>query len=675
MDELPAGLAEQVLAYEEAKAIGEGGRVDFVSSPESASDRLEQNLACVDLLHRVWPAVEALPSPCELISDKTVGDYRIIREIGRGGMGAVYEAEQLSLGRRVALKVLPFAALATEAQVRRFTNEARAAATLQHPNIVPVYSVGREGNVHYYTMQYIDGPSLAEVLEELRAASREQGAGSMEPYRDDTCATAAASTWKSGLHRDRPHPDPLPKGEGNLRPNSQMVNARVAATYAASKSTYFRTVVRWGVQLAETLTYAHENGVLHRDIKPANILLDVTGQPWLTDFGLARLAAEATMTMSGDLLGTLRYMAPEQALGKRAAVDNRADIYSLAITLYELLALRPAFAGEDRGEVLRQIALDEPRPLRKVDRSIPSDLDVILRKAANKNPTDRYKSAQGLADDLQRFLDHKPIRAKQPGLFERTAKWTRRRPAVAALVAISLLAIIALWTGTLWHARTLSAALKQSEENRQKAVASEQHALQRERSLRTHQYALRMKLAGEAWETRNARPLRDWMAQRSHEKDEAKLRGFEWYFLWNLCQPKCETLTGHKKVVGCVAYSPDDRLLATASEDGTVKIWNTDSHALVTTLRGHSSCVNKVAFAPDGTWLASSSCDHTVKIWDTRTFLETANFSHEFPVYGLAISPDGRTIASGIGIGDALFPKSYDVVLWDVVTGQPKRVL
>jgi serine/threonine protein kinase len=146
------------------------------------------------------------------------------------------------------------------------------------------------------------------------------------------------------------------------------------------------------VQLAEALAYAHENGVLHRDIKPANILLDSAGQPWITDFGLARLATEATMTITGDLLGTLRYMAPEQALGRRAAIDHRADIYSLGITLYELLSLRPAFAGEDREEVLRQIAMDEPLPLRRIDRAIPNELDIILRKAASKNPNDRYES-------------------------------------------------------------------------------------------------------------------------------------------------------------------------------------------------------------------------------------------------------------------------------------------
>jgi serine/threonine protein kinase len=211
----------------------------------------------------------------------------------------------------------------------------------------------------------------------------------------------------------------------------------VKAEHTVSKASYFRTVARWGVQLAEALAYAHENGVLHRDIKPANILLDAAGQPWITDFGLARLATEATMTMTGDLLGTLRYMAPEQVLGKRAAIDHRADIYSLGMTLYELFALRPAFDGHDREALLHQIAFEEPRPLRKIDRAIPAELEIIVRKAANKQPSDRYESAQELAADLQRFLDHIPILAKRPSILARTTKLARRRPAAAALVGVS----------------------------------------------------------------------------------------------------------------------------------------------------------------------------------------------------------------------------------------------
>jgi serine/threonine protein kinase len=435
-NDLSPQLAERVVAYDEAKAAGMDGQVDGASLEAAARDRLARNLACVDLLHRAWSEGHGhQPRPTAAPPAEVLGDFRLIREIGRGGMGTVYEAEQLSLRRRVALKVLPFAAIANEQQLRRFMNEARAAATLQHPHIVPVYSVESADNVRYYTMQYIDGPNLAEVLEELR--TKQDVVCSMFDIRSprasnptssfDTPPVAALSTVRDATTNQRgTDAKALPSAPATT--TSEQVAARVAEVFAASKASYFRTVAKWGVQLAEALAYAHANGVLHRDIKPANILLDASGQPWITDFGLARLSTEATMTMTGDLLGTLRYMAPEQALGKRAAVDHRADTYSLALTLYELLSLRPAFSGHDRQELLQQIAFEEPCGLRKVDRSIPVEMDVIIRKAASRNPGDRYDSAQELADDLQRFLAHKPILARPPRPLERALKWVRRRP-------------------------------------------------------------------------------------------------------------------------------------------------------------------------------------------------------------------------------------------------------
>ena len=175
---------------------------------------------------------------------------------------------------------------------------------------------------------------------------------------------------------------------------------------------YFRTIARLGIQAAEALDHAHQNGILHRDIKPANLLVDDAGKLWITDFGLARIEADAGMTMTGDLLGTLRYMSPEQALAKRVVVDHRSDIYSLGVTLYELLTLQPAFAGDDRQELLRQIAFEEPQPPRQINAHIPQDLETIVLKAIEKNPADRYATAQELADDLQRFIANKPIKAR-----------------------------------------------------------------------------------------------------------------------------------------------------------------------------------------------------------------------------------------------------------------------
>ncbi|HJZ53784.1 MAG TPA: serine/threonine-protein kinase, partial [Gemmataceae bacterium] len=275
-----------------------------------------------------------------------LGDFRIVREVGRGGMGVVYEAEQVSLGRRVALKVLPSAAALDARQLQRFQNEARAAAHLQHPNIVPVLAVGCEAGVHYYAMQFVDGQSLAE---------------------------------------------------------------RIAAGPAPG-ARHFRAAARLLVEAAEALEHAHQCGVVHRDVKPANLLVDGGGRLWVADFGLARVRGDVGLTATGDVMGTLWYMSPEQALANHALLDHRTDIYSLGATAYELLTLRPPFADSDREALMRRIALDEPTRPRRVNRDVPRDLETIVLKAMEKNPTDRYPNAQELADDLKRFLAGEPIR-------------------------------------------------------------------------------------------------------------------------------------------------------------------------------------------------------------------------------------------------------------------------
>jgi tetratricopeptide (TPR) repeat protein/tRNA A-37 threonylcarbamoyl transferase component Bud32 len=355
-----------------------------------------------------------------------LGDFRILREVGRGGMGVAYEAEQVSFGRRVALKVLPFAAALDPRQLQRFRVEAQAAAQLHHTNIVPVFSVGVERGVHYYAMQFIDGRSLAEVIHELR-----QSRVGSEPS-------------------DRSPLGPSAPG----RP-------------------FFEAVARLGGQAAEALENAHSLGVIHRDVKPANLLLDARGTLWVTDFGLARFHADAGLTMTGDVLGTLRYMSPEQALAKRVLVDQRTDVYSLGVTLYEMLTLRPAFDGRDRQELLRQIAFEEPPLPRRHNPAVPRELETVVLKAMAKEPVDRYTTAEELADDLRRFLEHRPIRARRPTLRERVVKWSRRHTAAAGAAFIVLLTVAAaLLASTLLVAREqgrTAAALKLAESRSRQA--------------------------------------------------------------------------------------------------------------------------------------------------------------------------------------------------------------
>jgi serine/threonine protein kinase/WD40 repeat protein len=340
----------------------------------------------------------------------TLGDFRILREVGRGGMGVVYEAEQISLGRRVALKVLPFAAVLDPRHLRRFQNEARAAACLHHPNIVPVYNVASDRGVHYYAMQFIEGQTLAALIQERRRQEGFEGGGPRaegRPSRGGHAASTLADRNASATSR--------------RDPRSSIVSSRAAAL----------EVARLGVQAAEALDHAHQQGVVHRDVKPANLMLDHEGRLWVTDFGLAHIQGDGGLTATGDLLGTLRYMSPEQALARRGLVDHRADIYSLGVTLYELLTLRPAFPGDDRQELLHRIAHEDPVPLRRLNPAVPVDLETVLARAMAKEPAERYASARELADDLRRFLDDRPVLARRPTLARRLSRWARRHRALA----------------------------------------------------------------------------------------------------------------------------------------------------------------------------------------------------------------------------------------------------
>jgi serine/threonine protein kinase/Tfp pilus assembly protein PilF len=367
-----------------------------------------------------------------------LGEYRIVREIGRGGMGVVYEAEQESLSRRVALKVLAPGSLGDATQVERFQREARAAARLHHTNIVPVFAVGEESGTHYYVMQYIEGRPLDEVLEELRRlrGNAEQGAG--EPT--ERASSASESPPGDGVASRSPE-----TGSSNATPA-----AGSSSLLSDPQRPFTKSVAHLGIQVADALEYAAGQGVLHRDVKPSNLLLDVWGAVWLTDFGLAKATGTADLTRTGDLFGTLRYLAPERFSGR---ADARSDVYALGLTLYEILALRPAFAGHDQAELARQIATDEPPRLDRLNPQLPRDLVTVVHKAMAKDPADRYQTAGALAEDLRRFLDDRSIAARRPSLPELAWRWCRRNPSTAALVAAVLALAVMAAGGGLWLAR------------------------------------------------------------------------------------------------------------------------------------------------------------------------------------------------------------------------------
>lgn len=348
--------------------------------PELARE-LENCLAGIDFVHRAAKPEAATPTQ--------LGDFRILREVGRGGMGVVYMAEQLSLKRKVALKVLRFGVTADPDVMQRFQREAETVAHLHHTNIVPIHAIGCEQGVHYYAMQFIEGQSLATVLNDTGRAAN--------------------------------------------------VN--------------FKEIAGWVLQAAEALAHAHQRGVIHRDIKPSNLILDPQGTVWLTDFGLAKRADEVTLTAAGILMGTPRYMSPEQAAAAKQPVDHRTDIYSLGATLYELATGQPVFDGQTPQGVITQILNAEPVPPRLLQGKLPRDLETIILKCLAKEPSRRYQQARELADELRAFLDNRAIRARRTSIAERTVRWVKKHQrsttvaVVTATVSLLLIAIaIAGWS-------------------------------------------------------------------------------------------------------------------------------------------------------------------------------------------------------------------------------------
>jgi serine/threonine protein kinase/tetratricopeptide (TPR) repeat protein len=322
-----------------------------------------------------------------------LGDYELLEVVGRGGQGVVYRAHQKSLNRTVALKMISLGSWATEAHLKRFRREAEAAASLEHPGIVPIYEVGERDGSCYFSMRFVEGGQLDQVIKR------------------------------------------------------QPMSIRQAAELIA--------------KVARTVHYAHEHGILHRDIKPGNILLDAKAEPLLTDFGLARLVeAESTVTRTKEVMGTPSYMAPEQAVGNNAAVSSATDVYGLGAVLYQLLTGHPPFAGGTTYETIKLVLDTEPRQPRQLNPKIDRELSTICLKCLEKDPKRRYSSALALAEDLEHWLKHEPIRAKPSGLFTHSRKWVRRNPSTAGLIA--LLVALAAGSGVVVWNRVFAVPMPKS---------------------------------------------------------------------------------------------------------------------------------------------------------------------------------------------------------------------
>lgn len=602
---------------------------------EEYHERFPQWKDAVDSAFGWWQSsgqVEAADRQPEL--PQTLGDFRLVREIGRGGMGVVYEAVQESLGRRVAIKVLSAHPLHQGEIVRRFQREMRAVAALHHSNIVDVYGSGEEAGVHYFAMQLVDGPSLNRAIVQRKAADA--------------------------------------------------VRAKDAS---AARGRDYADVARIGLQVARALQYAHGRGVLHRDIKPSNLLTDADGAVLVADFGLAKLRDdEDDTTRNGDIIGTLRYLPPEAVHGHW---DERGDVYGLGVTLYELLALKPAFESRDAPQLVSAITRGEPLSLSGVAPPVPRDLQTIVLKAAARDPADRYPTAAAMADDLERFLQGAPIAARRASLPEVAWKWSRRKPAPAALVALVLLVgLVGTPTVTLLWRHAVAArgaaeaatdkfraATDRAETARKNAEASRHDAESARGDAENLAYARTISLAQRSIETLN-RAEAAALLKSVNSLVDADHRGWEFDLLNQYLDVSLMTLEGHSGPVHFVAVRGDDAQIATvggwegphtrATSVGEVILWDGKTGQKQHVLRSHQSPIGGAAYSPDGRLLATISFRlqptgraGSICWWDSdtgellRTTMLAGDHSWKLGILqfktvlpGVAFSPDGKWLVS-----------------------------
>ncbi|MAT14462.1 MAG: hypothetical protein CMJ46_04245 [Planctomyces sp.] len=514
-----------------------------------------------------------------------LGNYQLIRLISTGGMGVIYEAEQLSLERRVALKFLLSLGQVTKEQLQRFKNEALAVGRLDHAHIIPVHTFETKEELRYLVMPYVDGTNLSQLINKLKTLGR-------------------GSTLESA-------------------PDSFQFSPAVAAllgTNAVLSRDYLRRSIERFIPIIEAIQYAHEHNIIHRDIKPSNLILDHTGKLWIGDFGVAKFESSDDITLTQHLIGTPRYMSPEQATGDAKRLDHRSDIYSLGVTLYEMLTLEPLFPATDSAAMLIRIATDEPVPPRTHNGNIPGDLETILLTAISKAPADRYHTAGDFALDLRRFLNGEPIHARAPTLLDKGIKWFKRNRIIASLSLLLFLAVSASSVVLAIYNHRLSTANSRLNDQKQVVEEANQKAQSALAEARQQNYALSMTMASNALEKRDSSRVQRLLEPFKPTGSETDLRGLEWFLLHrNETQKNVQRQQLTDELLYTLAIDPMERILAVSGIEGIIYLLDPKTLALEGKIPTDHIEINGLAFHPFRNLLASTGDDGSICIWDLTT--------------------------------------------------------
>ena len=652
--------------------------------------------------------------PTEYQLPEKIGEYEIVRELGRGGMGVVYEARHKTMERLAALKVIPWIS-SQPAALDRFLREARSGGSLHHTNIVPVFEVGHADGYYFFAMQLIDGQNLREVIDEIKrielvteaqptstsnrnqVRSRDLSATHSFYWGDKDAKNANRGDAGVGTENSLNSPieaDKVTKEQvSNATVSSNLSETHRLAGVGPQRESYYHRVARVGQQVAEALDHAHSNGIVHRDIKPSNLILDTDGCVWVTDFGLAKTDSD-DLTATGDVIGTLRYMAPERLKG---IADACGDIYSLGLTLYELCTFRQAFDGVERFDVLRQLERSEPVKPRKVRPSIPPDFETIILKAIHRQPEKRYATAQLFAEDLRRFIEHRPIQARRVSAAERTWRWCKRNKMLASLGAALAATLMIIVAGSIQFG--LKNAAHVTELNAEVERTDKMHRLAVESLFQSHADRARL-LQQSTNPGRNFESLAtikkavDLLPDLHVSNEVAESMKFA---LRNQAVASMAMLDVRQRVswmvedpatpateTEVVAYDYVGNRFAQADKAGNIHIRSLRNHTLLATLPAAEARVHSMSISDDGRYLLSRHFDTqdlqkiSQYVWDLDSFekkfelvdstalaqpclvdgetlLVTHDVSNQFKFYDLRTGEVVRTVPTSASIGRAVF--------------------